>query len=123
MLFPVGGHEGLKSGSESGRNGVDAFRWTLENPSPAPDANATADRENGLLRNASQLATHWAQDDPQAASRWALSLPTGDTRIWVMKNMAKQWAEYEPSAAAARARALPAAERAAVEAHLAEESK
>jgi len=43
--------------------------------------------------------------------------------VGVMKNVAKQWAEYEPSAAAAWARALPAAERAAVEAHLAEESK
>jgi hypothetical protein len=102
---------------------ADAFRWMLENPSPAPDANATADRETGLLRNASQLATHWAQDDPQAASRWAQSLPAGDTRLWVMKNVAKQWAEYEPSSAAAWTRALPAAERAAVEAYLADESR
>ena len=102
---------------------ADAFRWMLENPSPAPDANATADRETGLLRNASQLATAWARDDPQAASRWAQSLPAGDTRLWVMKNVARQWAEYEPSAAATWTRALPAAERAAVEAHVAEESK
>lgn len=102
---------------------ADAFRWMLENPPSAPDANAMADRDTGLLRNASQLATHWARDDPQEASHWAQSLPTGDTRLWVMKNVARQWAEYEPSAAAAWTRALPAAERAAVEAHLAEESK
>jgi hypothetical protein len=102
---------------------ADAFRWMLENPPSATDAGATADRETGLLRGASQLATGWARDDPQAASRWAQSLPAGDTRLWVMKNVAKQWAEYEPSAAATWTRALPAAERAEVEAHLADESK
>ena len=102
---------------------ADAFRWMLENPPSAPAANATADRETNLLRNASKLATDWARDDPQAASRWAQSLPAGDTRLWVMKNVAKQWAEYEPSVAATWTRALPAAERAAVEAYLAEESK
>ena len=102
---------------------ADAFRWMLENPPLETAANATADRETGLVRYASRLATDWARDDPQAASRWAQSLPAGDTRLWVMKNVAKQWAEYEPTAAATWARALPAAERAAVEAHLAEESK
>jgi hypothetical protein len=97
---------------------ADAFRWMLENPPSATPADAPTDRGIDLLRNASRLATEWARDDPQAASRWAQSLPPGDTRLWVLKNLARQWAEYEPAAAANWANTLPAAERAEVTAHL-----
>jgi hypothetical protein len=97
---------------------ADAFRWLLENPPAGTDPSATADRETGLIRNASRLATEWAGDDPQAASRWAQSLPTGDTRLWAMKNLAREWAEYEPTAATAWANTLPAAEQAEITAYL-----
>lgn len=97
---------------------ADAFRWMLENPSATPNSWVGPSSEVRLLRSASDLAATWAQDDPQAASRWATTLPPGETRLWVMKNVARQWAEYQPSAAAAWAKSLPPSERAEVVAHL-----
>lgn len=73
---------------------------------------------NPLLASASMLATSWGDEDPQAASRWVGSLPSGEERLWAAKNLAARWADYEPEAARRWASSLPADEREQVEQYL-----
>jgi hypothetical protein len=83
----------------------EALRYLLSLP-PAAGEQAQDPNEDGVMRprnrqqdysyTASSFAVQWSQKDPDAASQWVQSLPDGDGKLWVQKNLAMNWAKYDP---------------------------
>jgi hypothetical protein len=59
------------------------------------------------MRPLTATASAWAAEDPQAAARWAATLPPGEPRTWAAANVAAQWRLIDESAARAGIQALP----------------
>lgn len=53
-----------------------------------------------LASSASTLAATWANDDPTAASQWAMSLPAGQSRDGGVGAISRAWSQYDAIAAA-----------------------
>jgi hypothetical protein len=54
------------------------------------------------------LAQGWAQNDPEAAANWVLSLPEGQQRDTAFSPIASTWAGHDPQGAANWVNSLPA---------------
>jgi hypothetical protein len=85
------------------------IEYLIENPPPQKEGRSQ--ESNPATRAATQLAARWADEDPNAASKWVSSLPVGEERLWAAKNLASRWADYEPKAAERWMATLPEAER------------
>lgn len=89
-------------------------------PPPAPEGTdpttlMRAHFKQDYSYTASSFAVQWSMKDPDGASQWVQSLPEGDAKLWVQKNLATNWAKYDPDATNAWLGGLPAASRTEIE--------
>ena len=54
------------------------------------------------------ISSSWVEKDPDAASRWALSLPDGPARENAVGSVVSQWTQNDPAAAGGWVQQLPA---------------
>ncbi len=52
------------------------------------------------FRGYCQFASNWGSCEPAAAAHWVESLPSGESRLWMAKNVAASWGSHDPQAAA-----------------------
>ncbi|MES2921065.1 MAG: hypothetical protein V4819_05955 [Verrucomicrobiota bacterium] len=61
-----------------------------------------------LASSAGKLAGQWADDDPASASKWASTLPDGQSRDEGLKAVSRSWSQYDAIATAEWLGTLPA---------------
>jgi hypothetical protein len=64
------------------------------------DQGAAVVKDDQNFRYFCEFAGKWGGDEPATAARWVESLPTGEKRLWMAKNVAASWGLYNPQAAA-----------------------
>ncbi len=85
----------------------------LDNPVTASTQLAAliASPADGMAKNlassAGRLAGQWADDDPASASKWASSLPDGQSRDEGLKAISRSWSQYDAIGAAEWLATLP----------------
>jgi hypothetical protein len=95
------------SGSERAR-ALAAVLPTLSRDNPASAGSQLAEliasppdgMEKDLAASAGKLAGQWADDDPAAASKWAATLPDGQSRDEGFKAVSQAWSQYDAVATA-----------------------
>lgn len=91
----------------------EAVRYLIENKKVDPELEKRGVPMDStpLVRAAAMQGSKWAEEDPNAGSRWVNSLPDGPERLWAAANFAARWVEYEPAEARGWIASLPAEER------------
>ncbi len=85
---------------------AEALRYLLSLPPAAPPEPADTEssgmfqmqRQQDYSYAASSFAVHWSMKDPDEATQWVQTLPDGDGKLWVQKNLAANWTKYDPEA-------------------------
>lgn len=72
-------------------------------------------RQQDYSYAASSFAVHWGMKDPEGATQWIQTLPDGDGKLWVQKNLAANWTKYDPDATQQWLGTLPTTSRTAIE--------
>ena len=103
----------------------EAIRYLMSLPPPAEEGPQPGPDESGMIRyrqqqpdyayTGSSFAVQWSMKDPDGASQWVQSLPEGESKLWVQKNLAMNWSKYDPDATKAWLGTLPANSRAEIE--------
>jgi predicted Zn-dependent protease len=99
----------------------DAIRYLVAQPAAA--GNNPQNSSKDPIAQASQFAVNWSKKDPEAASQWVQTLPSGDAKLWAQKNLAANWSQYNPEAVDQWIKTLPAASRGEVEKFIKHDSK
>ena len=72
-------------------------RWAEEQPREALDALDSTPGEELHATLFQSLATGWANNDPAALARYAVSLPEGDARTFALNQAFEQWLMHDPA--------------------------
>ena len=99
----------------------DAIRYLVAQPAAAGNNPQSSSRDP--IAQASQFAVNWSKKDPEAASQWVQTLPSGDAKLWAQKNLAANWSQYDPEAVDQWIKTLPADSRSEVEKFIKHDSK